>query len=282
MNIRNETIAPPKDLAAFIDGMWITAADGPTDEITPVHCCLPNGSWEIVFHLTPQRFCILIDGEQVWMPELAGFATNGNPVYWQAKGGTLMFGLVLLPETMELLTKYPILLRENRYEDLRTYNQPVFETLLNRAKQASTTEKLAEAVFATLREHLLRPEAEKRPPYFTEALRLIRHNSATRNFEDLSEQLFVSKRQLQRAFQDKLGFSPKTYHRMVRFRDAIHYIQQNPDSRLIDVAYDFGYADQSHFIREFKDFTGQNPRTFFSSWKPMSTVEPAHRALAFS
>ena len=276
MNISNEALAAPKDLAALINGIWITASDGPTDEISPVQCCLPNGAWEIVFHLTPQRFCILLEGEQIWVPELAGLSSNGNPVYWQVKGGTVIFGLVLLPETMEMLTNRPTLLSEMRYEDLRNYDQPIFDTLLSRAKRATTTQGLADEVFAVLREHLLQPKTDHRQPYFTEALRLIRNNAGTSNLDDLSEQVYVSKRQLQRTFQDKLGCGPKAYSRMLRFRDAIHFMRQHPDSRMTDVAHDFGYADQSHFIREFKDFTGQNPRTFFSSWMPMH-VTSHHR-----
>lgn len=268
MNIKNETIGAPKDLTHVIEGIWITVADGPADEISSVQCCLPNGAWEIIFQLTPQRFCILQDGQQVWMPEMAGLATNGTPVYWQVRGGTILFGMLLLPETMELLTTRPTLLREVRYEDLRDYNQSVFEPLLTRAKKATTAQELADIVFAVLREHLLQPKADDHQPYFAEALRLIRSNVTSLNLDDLSGQLFVSKRQLQRIFQDKLGFGPKTYRRMLRFRDAIHFMQQNPDSRMIDVAYDFGYADQSHFIREFKDFTGQNPRRFFASCLP--------------
>ncbi len=281
MNIRHETIAAPKDLASFIEGLWVTASDGATDEMSSMQCCLPNGSWEIIFHLTPQRFCVVVEGEKIWMPELAGFATNSTPVYWQVKGGTVIFGLVLLPETMELLTKRPTLLREARYEDLRTYEQPIFETILLRAKQATTTQKLADVVFATLREYLVHSKAEKHHSYFAEALRLIRHNDAlTKNMDSLGDQVFVSQRQLQRTFQEKLGYTPKMYSRMLRFRDAIHFMRQHPNSKMTEIAYDFGYADQSHFIREFKDFTGQNPRSFFTSWKPTSTVVGSHRAYA--
>jgi len=267
MKIRNEAITAPPDLAPFIEGFWLLASEGAPDEVSPVYCCLPNGAWEVVFHLTPQRFCLLKGSEQIWVPEMIGMATSGSPIYWQVKGNTTMFGLVLLPETMELLTNSSTLLRESAgYEDLQIYDQPIFDTLLTRAKMAATVQEMADLVFATLRAHLLQPRKDAHFSYFSEALRLIRNSTEMPNLDNLSGQVYVSKRQLQRTFQDKLGCGPKAYSRMMRFREALHFMQTNPSVRMTDVAYDFGYADQSHFIREFKDFMGQNPRNFFSAW----------------
>jgi methylphosphotriester-DNA--protein-cysteine methyltransferase len=272
MKITTEKFPSPPDLATFVSGMWITNSDGPEHELSSLQCCLPNGAWEIIFHLTPQRFYLVEEGKQVQLPQMAGFATHGTPIYWQVRGGTRFFGLVLLPETMELLLNRSNALRGTRYEDLRGYDQPIFETLLSQGHQAATSQEMADAVFSTLRVHLLQSAEEKHPPYFAEAMRLIRSNMDSPTLDDLSEQVYVGKRQLQRTFQDKLGFGPKTYSRILRFRDAIHYMSQYPDAKMTTVAHDFGYADQSHFIREFKDFTGQNPTAFFSTWVPSAVT----------
>jgi len=100
------------------------------------------------------------------------------------------------------------------------------------------------------------------------------------DLDDLNEKVFVSKRHLQRTFQNKVGYGPKAYSRMLRFCEAIFYLQQNPSARMTTVAYDFGYADQSHFIREFKEFMGQNPRKFFADW-PVETKVIIHKTFAY-
>jgi len=35
-----------------------------------------------------------------------------------------------------------------------------------------------------------------------------------------------------------------------------------PDVNLTDLAYEFGYTDQAHFIRDFKAFTNKSPGEF--------------------
>jgi AraC-like DNA-binding protein len=272
MNITTETIEAPKDLANYIEGLWVTRTNGSADQISNVHCCLPNGAWEIILDINDARFCVIKYDKQVWMPEMVGFATNGSPLYWQMRGDSILFGLVLLPETMELLTRRPTLLRTAEYVDLRSYEQTCFETLLQIARQVRSTQEWADNCFDLLRKELVNTTPTQQYSYFSEAVRLIRENVSTPSLDDLSDQVFVSKRQLQRTFQDKLGFGPKAYLRMMRFREAIHYIRKNPTSRMTDVAFDFGYADQSHFIREFKDYMGQNPRKFFSNWPETSSV----------
>lgn len=272
MQIKNEKFVAPADLAPYVSGMWITRSEGPEDEMTPVQCCLPIDAWELIFHGTSQRLEIFVDGQAVSMPEMAGFATKGQPVYWQVAGGAFLFGVILLPEAMELLTdRRPSELREKRFEDLRVYGQPIFETLLQAGCSATTFEGVADAVFSALRTFFRQVDPEKLMPYFAGAMRLIRTNPEEMpSLDNLSEQLYVCKRQLQRTFIDKLGFGPKAYSRMLRFSNAIHYLSAFPDAKMTEVAYDFGYADQSHFIREFRDFTGCNPKSFFSCWKPVA------------
>jgi len=43
-------------------------------------------------------------------------------------------------------------------------------------------------------------------------------------------------------------------------------------SRLTDLAYDNEYYDQSHFIKDFKEFTGLSPKEFYGDDLRMSMI----------
>ncbi|NND34648.1 MAG: helix-turn-helix transcriptional regulator [Saprospiraceae bacterium] len=55
------------------------------------------------------------------------------------------------------------------------------------------------------------------------------------------------------------GLSPKLVHRIYRIRSMLSQSQIHNESSWADIAYDFGFSDQSHLIREFKLFTGFTP-----------------------
>ncbi|MEM7096735.1 MAG: AraC family transcriptional regulator [Pseudomonadota bacterium] len=63
-------------------------------------------------------------------------------------------------------------------------------------------------------------------------------------------------------FQKYLGVTPKVYQRILRFNEIFQYLQQHKEVGWAAVAAHCGYADQSHFIREFKHFCGFNPEEF--------------------
>ena len=67
-------------------------------------------------------------------------------------------------------------------------------------------------------------------------------------------------RSVHRIYSKSLGISPKDFLKIVRFRNSIHCLSQSQDQ--IDTAYQAGYSDQSHFIREFKNYTELTPRKF--------------------
>lgn len=73
----------------------------------------------------------------------------------------------------------------------------------------------------------------------------------------------LSLRQFERAFARDVGLPPKLFSRIVRFQGVLVDAGRR-NGTLTELAYDRGYSDQSHFIRDFKEFAGMNPRQYFS------------------
>jgi AraC-like DNA-binding protein len=94
----------------------------------------------------------------------------------------------------------------------------------------------------------------------TESLRLIRAEIRAIRVPQLLKRLNVSERQLERRFVRAIGVSPHQYIRILRFREAMQLMKANQFDRLSDVAYDFNYVDQSHFIKDTKAFSGYTPK----------------------
>jgi AraC-like DNA-binding protein len=75
----------------------------------------------------------------------------------------------------------------------------------------------------------------------------------------LSKYFNLSTRQIQRIFKANFGLTPKQFLQINRFEKAIDLLKTVPDKKLLDIAYELEYSDSSHFIREFKQFSGQAP-----------------------
>lgn len=76
------------------------------------------------------------------------------------------------------------------------------------------------------------------------------------------EQNGIHKRKLERVFNRYIGTSPKLFQRVSRFQDVVSQLQKNNYSTLTAFAYDNNYYDQTHFIKDFKSFTGSTPMDF--------------------
>ncbi|WP_223787621.1 helix-turn-helix domain-containing protein [Marinicella meishanensis] len=76
------------------------------------------------------------------------------------------------------------------------------------------------------------------------------------------EQYPHSQKHLIEQFKQYVGLTPKSFHRMLRFNDLLATIQNQQSIQWSDVSHLCGYADQSHFIKEFKHFSGFNPQAF--------------------
>lgn len=96
------------------------------------------------------------------------------------------------------------------------------------------------------------------------AVKFVIHSEKNYTVRDLSEMFNLSERQFERKFREYSGFTPKKYMRLVRFGEACNHYAETNQKSMTEIAHHCGYYDQSHFIKEFKRFSGYYPKEFFS------------------
>jgi AraC-like DNA-binding protein len=74
----------------------------------------------------------------------------------------------------------------------------------------------------------------------------------------------VSRQHLSREFRERIGVPPKLYARLARFHAGLAYVGRPTSVDWARAAADTGYADQSHLIAEFRQFSGLTPETLVS------------------
>lgn len=88
------------------------------------------------------------------------------------------------------------------------------------------------------------------------------------------ESLFgLGERALQRLFAGYVGVSPKWVIQRYRLHEAAERIADGGEIDWADLAHELGYADQAHFIRDFRRLVGRTPVDYAREFR--ERVEPA-------
>lgn len=82
--------------------------------------------------------------------------------------------------------------------------------------------------------------------------------------KQLRDQLYITERTFERKFLKEIGVTPKQFARIIQFNFSFNQIKESDYTKLTNIAFDNGYADQSHFIRTFKKYTGSTPKEVLS------------------
>jgi AraC-like DNA-binding protein len=93
------------------------------------------------------------------------------------------------------------------------------------------------------------------------ALRAICAAAGAIRVGQVARDLQVSQDTLEKRFRRAVGASPRQFASIVRLRRAVDLSREH--TTLTTLAQDAGYYDQSHFIRDFRTFTGEAPGHFF-------------------
>ena len=96
--------------------------------------------------------------------------------------------------------------------------------------------------------------------YLLEVIETIRQSKGQIKVGALMQKHFTTSRQLERAFRQHVGVTPKDYINLVRYQNAMIAVRQRmPNQSLLSIAVDFGYYDHSHLTNEFKRYGGAAP-----------------------
>ncbi|MCF3110529.1 helix-turn-helix domain-containing protein [Niabella sp. CC-SYL272] len=96
----------------------------------------------------------------------------------------------------------------------------------------------------------------------------LRKSNGLYTLTELQKELHTTERSFQRLFESQIGIAPNLYRRICQFQFAFQQVNQKKVLKLTDIAYDSGFADQSHFIRVFKEFTGLTPNEYLAKRAP--------------
>ena len=96
---------------------------------------------------------------------------------------------------------------------------------------------------------------------------LISRDDSNTTLKEIQDKLFITERTFQRLFADQIGLSPVKYRRIVQFDKAFQQLNRSKFNNLTDIALSNKYADQSHFIRSFKEFTNLTPSEYLNIGK---------------
>jgi AraC-like DNA-binding protein len=252
------TIPPPPKLARYVRCFWVYEGEASTDK-PYIYRGYADGCTELVFHYRGV-FDQLI-GHHVEKSFAAGIhAQTERFTRFVVDRDWGIFGCYLFPYAIPKLFSLPASDLTDQLTDLSSLLGCEGCELEERIMLAGDNTSRAEILSEFLERRLERNHREL-PVVFSS----INHIIETRGLVDvgdLARNYYLSNRQFERKFKELSGFPPKLFSRIIRFQAALKEYGSNKS--LTDIAHDCGYYDQSHFINDFKEFSGYNPKIYFS------------------
>lgn len=93
-----------------------------------------------------------------------------------------------------------------------------------------------------------------------EAVKLIYQSNGTIRIKELNEKLFISQSPFEKRFRKVVGTTAKKFASIVRFNAVLDNLSET--KTLTEICYENNFFDQAHFIKDFKQFTGDTPENF--------------------
>lgn len=93
-----------------------------------------------------------------------------------------------------------------------------------------------------------------------EAVRLIYASHGTIRIKELNDMLHISQSPFEKRFRKVVGTSAKKFASIVRLHAVIDELSTSKS--LTEICYEYNFFDQAHFIKDFKQMTGDTPEHF--------------------
>ena len=246
---------PSPPLQPYLERIW-TLETGPEDAYPLEQIITPNGTegWILSYRTVAQKF-VLYD-QPIPLPETYILVQHYTPWKVITEGCSGIVGVFFKAGSLHSLLKTPLAsVMGHVIESQAFLGSQVVRCLLEQLAEASLTDHR----IALVEKFFISCFCQQRLTAVQRAVQLIRQYQGRMSIEQLCGQLGIGRRTLEKQFIEKVGISPKHYSRVVRFNALQRYRINHPQTSWLDLAYDFGYFDQAHLIKDFYHFTGTSP-----------------------
>jgi AraC-like DNA-binding protein len=97
-----------------------------------------------------------------------------------------------------------------------------------------------------------------------EAANIILQHSASISIDWLAKDACLSLRQFERKFKERIGISASRMIRITKFDRTVKMKNAQPEKDWLSIALECGYYDYQHLVKDYKEFTGLTPTSFFN------------------
>lgn len=255
-------VIPSDCLKPFIECFWIMKKSNSGKPLTNV--LAPNACSEVVFaggygykrYDKKNDVINFVEGLQVIGPR-----SNYIEVT-EIQDGSIDIGFIFKPYGLKPFVNEVRQLVNKVFSLNEIISKPNFDLNNNIRKEIDAYKKIE--LLENYFENLINPKNEINS-IIEEAVSNIHTLKGNIKIYELQRNLKVSKSTLERIFYRNIGISPKEFTDIWRLNYFINSQKVNQADLLTELAFDYGFFDQSHFIKFFKKHTGNTPKGYFSS-----------------
>ena len=258
---------PCKTLEPFVECyyVWQSGNEPVTDLVIESP---PNGFCAIVFNSGDPYFLQNKKYDRLPVPKefVAGLSIYSYKLF--LNGNISVAGIVFKPAGLATLFNLPVYEYTEERIDLRKVFMPfVIEKYAGEIATATAGREKAK----WLEDFVLKfYEANKpEPDYIDEAANLIVEKNGMVNVKEIMENIYMSRRNFERRFFKKVGLSPKYYARIRRIGYTLSFIAGKHKADWPSILNECAFYDQSHFIKDFLEFTGRTPQQYLEENKEL-------------
>lgn len=259
--MKYETFEPSKDLNSLVKCYW--TLEVPAEKSTEKQRIIPDGCLEMAFILGDDIKRYVNDTDFILQPRAMVLGQTIEPFYIQPTGYVNTFAVRFYPYGFANFVETPIRDLANKETAIaELFGQATADQLEQRIIDARDEQRRIDIIETFLLNKFNETKTiDKIVRSTVDALLSTSGSSSIHNIlkEDLSK-----RRQLERNFLKQIGISPKQLGKVIRLQSALKMLLNQKDGSLTRIAYESQFYDQAHFIKDFKEFTGTNPKDFLN------------------
>ena len=256
-----KTIQPKLPLQPYIDSIWIFESDFgvPT---TSSRVVVPNGKAKIIIPYKNALFAnrqTSSEEREEGKIHFVGLWDESVVISsYTSETGTI--GIELTPKGAYRFLRLSLHELTNQIHTFDEVYKKEGENLQNLIAETSDVFSKVECIQQFLLNKLIASDQHNTiVDFVTDA---IIKNKGLITIKELEKKTGYSKRYLSLLFNDYIGVSPKTFSAIIRFQEFYKLWAIYPDSEFYKSELYHFYYDQSHFIKEFKRFSGYAPKKY--------------------